>query len=404
MPVIGPCTGAGGHTRLGKGLRLCIGQNSGSAGWRPLFGEAIRSTTLVLPPLVPLLHRPTSARHGTRGGRPAVACPANPFEGGDDGSTAPSPSTPPPLALPVRLNSTPTPRPVRAFFYDDAADGVCAALAAGRTRLCVKVTLPETDRTFDSYRLATVLECVRVAVMRLSDQGRAVRVCVQGPLGEGFFTGMPLSLAGAGRMIQQMDWGRTPEQEAAVSFGDVGAGAVEAGVDVYFVIAPQNMAGACVTAPLEAMAAAVGAAGAAMVLVNPSLADVQSSGGLMSVRGREARLAFEASFAPAYVFRLLFTNPSIPYPILGALRFSYGQSWQVWSREEAAAHVEGREVYYLAGETGPEPPSPAELTSILRTRRLAVERMEREVEAASRRLAAREGGGGGERRAWWEWW
>jgi len=158
-----------------------------------------------------------------------------------------------------------------------------------------------------------------------------------------------------------------------------------------------------VTAPLAAMAEAAGAAGAALILINPSLADVQSSGGLMSVRGRADRLGFEASFVPAYTFRLLFANPTIPYPILGALRHRYGEQWQVWSREEAAAHVEGREQYVLVGETGAEPPEPPELTSLLRNRRLVVERMEREAVAAARRLEKREQGGG-EKRAWWEWW
>ena len=395
-------------SRSTRGPSLRAGRG-GAVGSRAAPRHPIVKTRAASPP-----HPSTPALPDRRPPRTRVACPATASDGdaakgqGDaDASTPSSSSTAAaaPVALPVRLNSTPTPRAVRSFFYEDAAGGVCAALAAGETRATVKITLPETDRTFDSYRLATILECVRVAVMRLADSSKKVRVCVQGPLGEGFFTGMPLSLAGAGRMIAQMDWGRTPAQEAAVSFGDVSAGAVEPGVDVYFVIAPQNMAGACVTAPLEAMATAVAATGAAMVLINPSLADVQSSGGLMSVRGRGDRLAFEASFAPAYVFRLLFTNPSIPYPILGAQRFVYGGAWQVWSREEAAAHVEGREVYFLAGET-PEAPTPGELTTILRERRAAVERMEREATEAARQLAARSGGGGGEggKRAWWEWW
>ncbi len=348
--------------------------------------------------------RPGMAQHAPRRTIPAVAVRAS--GGGAEASPSDAPAPPPqpdPVALPVRLNTTPTPRPVRSFFYEDAADGIDAALADGVRRMAVRITLPETDRTFDSYRLATILECVRASVMRQTARGRKVRVCVQGPLGEGFFTGMPLSLAGAGKMIAQMDWGRTPEAEAAVSFGDVSAGVVEAGVDTFFVIAPQNMAGACVTAPLAAMADAADAAGAALILINPSLEDVQSSGGLMSVRGRAGRLGFTASFAPAYTFRLLFSNPSIPYPILGALRYRYGESWQVWSREDAAAHVEGREVYHLCAETGEAPPDPAELTSILRTRRLLVERMAREADAAARRLAEREGGGG-EKRAWWEWW
>jgi adenylate kinase len=233
-------------------------------------------------------------------------------------------------------------------------------------------------------------------------------------LGEGFFTGLPLALSGCARMMRDMDWVKdeddgsgvaTPNPAAAlVSSGDVSATCVadhpDGPADVFFVIGPQNMSGACVSAPLEAMVAAAEETGATTILVNPSLADVPSSGGLMSVRGRGDRLAFEASFVDAYYFRLLFSNPSIPYPILGALRHVYGgHGWEVWAREDDMG-AEGRERYVLAGRT-PERPTPGEMTALLRERRKAVERAELEAARAAARGGGSGGSGGG---GWWKFW
>ena len=43
--------------------------------------------------------------------------------------------------------------------------------------------------------------------------------------------------------------------------------------------------------------------GKPVVLINPKLADIQSAGGVMGVRGRDGRLSFTASFTTAYHFR-----------------------------------------------------------------------------------------------------
>ena len=45
-------------------------------------------------------------------------------------------------------------------------------------------------------------------------------------------------------------------------------------------------------------------------------------------RGRADRMAFAKTFEPAYHFRLLYL-PGVLYPIMGALRYCAGESWQV---------------------------------------------------------------------------
>lgn len=173
---------------------------------------------------------------------------------------------------------------------------------------------------------------------------------------------------------------------------------------------------------LLAATAAAENCGASVLLVNPILKDVQSSAGVMGVRGRDERLAAAASFVPAYHFRPLFVNPTMPFPIRGVLRLSWGDEkkedevkWQVYAREdlvsppssspeEAAAPPPAtpwsqRETFILAGEqpfdlegdSGGEPTG-SEITAILRGRRERVAAAER---------AVLEGGAGGKKKGWW---
>jgi adenylate kinase len=51
------------------------------------------------------------------------------------------------------------------------------------------------NTAFDTYRIGTVLEMVRRMALTMVYQGKNVRVCVQQPLGEGIFVGLPLALA-----------------------------------------------------------------------------------------------------------------------------------------------------------------------------------------------------------------
>jgi len=173
---------------------------------------------------------------------------------------------------------------------------------------------------------------------------------------------------------------------------------------------------------LLAATAAAESCGAAVVLVNPILKDVQSSGGVMSVRGRDERLAAAASFWPGYHFRPLFVNPTMPFPIRGVLRLSWGDKreageeevkWQVYAREDLTAAPlpsssappppivpwSQRETFILAGEQPFDPegekggePTGAEITSILKERRERVAAAER---------AVREQEAGEKKKGWW---
>jgi len=248
------------------------------------------------------------------------------------------------------------------------------------------LTIPETNPEMDTFRIGTVLELTRAAAIA---SGRRCAVLVQGPLGEGFFKGMPLSLSGVERIMATMDWGEdtpitTGALEPAAAAG-VGAGGV------VFVVAPQNIAGGSVLPPLMAAVAAAERAGAAVVLVNPRLKDVPSSAGVMGVRGRADRLADEASFVVAYHLRLLYANPTMPYPIRGALRHRYGQPWQVYAREDIKGPPRS-EAYVLAAEAEAEPGG-TEITGVLKARREAV--------AAAERAAAAPAEGGGRKGGWW---
>lgn len=61
-------------------------------------------------------------------------------------------------------------------------------------------------------------------------------------------------------------------------------------------------------------------------------AAVHGIGGLIRCgccRGRAERMAFADSFVQAYHFRLLYLSSAMMYPIMGAMRHSYGKPWQV---------------------------------------------------------------------------
>lgn len=47
-------------------------------------------------------------------------------------------------------------------------------------------------------------------------------MCVQGAMGEGIFSGMPLQLAGSRQMLERMDWGDYDAKGTFVNFGAIG--------------------------------------------------------------------------------------------------------------------------------------------------------------------------------------
>ena len=80
------------------------------------------------------------------------------------------------------------------------------------------------------------------------------------------------------------------------------------------------MVGASIYELLSAMVDRATKQGTAVILINPLLQDRQSSGGLMSVRGRSERIAFASSFDEIYHFRLLYSGTTFMFPILGSVR------------------------------------------------------------------------------------
>ena len=255
------------------------------------------------------------------------------------------------------LNTTPYPRSVRNMFYADVLQAVQAAVAdPSCPRLMqVNVSPPELNMEMDSYRVGSLLELVREVALGFADAGLRTRVCVQGSMGEGAFMGVPRVLSGVRKVMTMMDWqaeagedyegllGRSEAgagdadaegggsedddeggdaAEGLVRFGAVGAAEVAPDDDVLIVLAPQSMVGASIYPSLKAMADAATARGAALVLINPLLEDVQSSSGVMGVRGRSERIAFAASFERVYGFRNVYSGTTFMFPILGALRMT----------------------------------------------------------------------------------
>ena len=139
------------------------------------------------------------------------------------------------------MNTIPHSRELRRTFYDDVSSSVVDAIAAGVKRGKIHISIPETNTAQDVYRVGTVLELAREIVCAIAQDGKRVRVCVQGSMGVGVFQGLPLQLSGLRRLLEKMDW---PEAvEPFVTFGAVGADEVDAGDDVFLLLGPQNIVG-----------------------------------------------------------------------------------------------------------------------------------------------------------------
>jgi adenylate kinase len=216
--------------------------------------------------------------------------------------------------------------------------------------LSIKCTIPELNQNFDVYRVGTLLECVRELTTMLSARGKRCKVCVQQSLGQGVFCGTPLALSGVRRILNQMDWG-----EDEVAIGQLGRDQIDE-CDAYVIISPQNTTGNSVVPLIAEMVEE--ADGKDIILINPQLADIMSSGGVMSVRGRQERMDFISEFIPAYHFRLLYIGMG-PYPIMGALRYVHGGLWEVYRRVDYKEENDGtpRERYDLLETFETEPDS-----------------------------------------------
>jgi hypothetical protein len=115
------------------------------------------------------------------------------------------------MPLDFRFNDVPHAAWVRAYVYDLAASAIAQAVGDAtipdKSRLQVQVNVPEVNPAYDTYRIGTMLEMVRRMALTLAYQDKNVRICVQQPLGEGIFVGLPLALASMRFVLEKMDWG-----------------------------------------------------------------------------------------------------------------------------------------------------------------------------------------------------
>nr|XP_034895452.1 adenylate kinase 5, chloroplastic isoform X2 [Populus alba] len=239
--------------------------------------------------------------------------------------------------IPTRLNNIPHSREIRNYFYDDVLQATKRAVNDGRTRLRVDINIPELNPEMDVYRIGTLMELVRVIALSFSDDGKHVKVCVQGSMGKGALAGMPLQLAGTRNILEFMDWGDYGAKGTFIKIGSIGEQEVSEEDDMFILVAPQNAVGNCIIDDLKAMTVAAGSR--PVILINPRLKDLPGSSGIMQTMGRDKRLEYAASFESCYFFRLLY-YAGTQYPIMGALRMSYPYRYELYKRVDQPSGTE----------------------------------------------------------------
>lgn len=243
--------------------------------------------------------------------------------------------------IPTRLNNIPHSREIREYFYEDVLQATLRAVNDGKKRLKVEISIPELDPSTDVYRIGTLMELVRILALSFADDGKRVKVCVQGSMGEGALAGMPLQLAGTRKILEFMDWGDYDAKGTFINIGSIGGKEVDEQDDMFILVAPQNAFGNCIIDDLRAMTDAAGSR--PVILINPRLKDLPGSSGIMQTMGRDKRLEYAASFENCYSFRLLY-YAGTQYPIMGALRMSYPFPYEVYKRVDEAP---GKEKYVM---------------------------------------------------------
>lgn len=264
--------------------------------------------------------------------------------------------------IPTRLNNIPHSREIREYFYNDVVKATKLAIEDKKTRLQIDINIPELNPEMDVYRIGTLMELVRELSLSFADDGKRVKVCVQGSMGQGAFAGIPLQLAGTRKILEFMDWGDYGAKGAFINIGAVGASEVDKEDDMFVLIAPQNAVGNCIIDDMRAMTDAAG--DRPVILVNPRLKDMPGSSGVMQTMGRDIRLKYAASFETCYSFRLLYYAGSF-YPIMGALRMSYPNKYEIYRRVD---ELNGKENYMLIAEFTNKP-TPDDITSAFKGRK-----------------------------------
>lgn len=295
----------------------------------------------------------------------------------------------------LRWNDVPHEKWVRSYMYTAASNAFSKAITdptiPNKSKLQIKVNFPEVNPAFDTYRLGTMLEMVRDIALSQAYEGKNVRICVQQPLGEGIFQGLPLALASMRKVMERMDWGKQMNEQlnekdaflqrqseskenddsqminTQIRFGAIGADQVMEDDDCFIVVAPQNVVGACIIDYLEEMIKKVN--GRPLVLINPILADRPSSNNVMQIRGRAERRAFEDSFQDIYVMKLLYpSSGGYMFPIRGLIvKQDYQSPYVLYSKNEVG--VDKDEVYEIVGAFPPHPqPDPAKISDVFTQR------------------------------------
>ncbi|KAF5945884.1 hypothetical protein HYC85_016112 [Camellia sinensis] len=256
--------------------------------------------------------------------------------------------------IPTRLNNIPHSREIREYFYDDVLQATQRAINDGKTRLKVEINIPELNPEMDVYRIGTLMELVRVLALNFADDGKRIKVCVQGSMGEGALAGMPLQLAGTRTILEYMDWGDYGAMGNFINIGSIGGKEVTEQDDLFILVAPQNAVGNCIIDDLRAMTDAAG--NRPVILINPRLKDLPASSGIMQTMGRDKRLEYAASFEHCYHFRLLY-YAGTQYPIMGALRMSYPYGYELYKRVDDPSRKEK----YIILSTFPKRPDSDEI-------------------------------------------
>ncbi|KAL7259675.1 hypothetical protein ACSBR1_005543 [Camellia fascicularis] len=248
--------------------------------------------------------------------------------------------------IPTRLNNIPHSREIREYFYDDVLQATQRAIDDGKTRLKVEINIPELNPEMDVYRIGTLMELVRVLALNFADDGKRIKVCVQGSMGEGALAGMPLQLAGTRTILEYMDWGDYGAMGNFINIGSIGGKEVTEQDDLFILVAPQNAVGNCIIDDLRAMTDAAG--NRPVILINPRL----------KTMGRDKRLEYAASFEHCYHFRLLY-YAGTQYPIMGALRMSYPYGYELYKRVDDPSRKEK----YIILSTFPKRPDSDEINN-----------------------------------------
>ncbi|XP_065849406.1 adenylate kinase 5, chloroplastic-like isoform X2 [Euphorbia lathyris] len=72
----------------------------------------------------------------------------------------------------------------------------------------VEIAIPELNPEMDVYRIGTLMELVRVIALSFADDGKHVKVCVQGSIRQGALARMPLQLSGTRKIFGICGLGR----------------------------------------------------------------------------------------------------------------------------------------------------------------------------------------------------